>query len=215
VSGPAAGSLAVPALAGLLVAAAIVVAARTVSAEVLALAAVGAVSFADLARRGVSQRGTGRDDPTDVWMSVAFAGVLVAGAFDVGRGTLSALPPAAGWALRVVGAAGILGGVELRRRARRAMGENFLVRLGVREGHTLVAAGPYRRIRHPTYTALLLVAVGTAIALGSPAALLVTVAAWLPIVLVRIRREEGLLVEEFGDAYRDYRSRTWRLFPGY
>jgi protein-S-isoprenylcysteine O-methyltransferase Ste14 len=70
-------------------------------------------------------------------------------------------------------------------------------------------------VRHPNYAALLIVACGIALGLASPLALAATFMLWLPIVIVRIVREERMLVERFGDPYLDYRRRTWRLVPGF
>ncbi|MGH7823280.1 MAG: methyltransferase family protein [Candidatus Binatia bacterium] len=183
-------------------------------AGVIVLAAIGAVAFGDLARRAVTERIDGPKDPTDLWMSVAFAVILVGGAWDLGGGAMTAWPPWLAVTARIVGLALIAVGLVLRQLAARALGENFLVRLGIREGHTLVQSGPYRRIRHPTYTGLLAVAIGTSTALGSPSAIVATVALWLPLVFARMAREERVLVGRFGREYCEYMDRTWRLVPG-
>ncbi|MGH7860006.1 MAG: methyltransferase [Candidatus Binatia bacterium] len=203
-----------PTVVGAAVALAIVGAGGAGHTGVMLLAATGAVTFGDLTRRALAERFARRRDPTDFWMSAAFALILVGGAWDHGRDSMAEWPWELEWVARLVGFASIAAGVVLRRRAARALGANFLVRLGVREGHTLVQSGPYRSIRHPTYAALLAVAVGTSIALGSVAALVVTVALWLPIVFARMSREERVLLREFGEEYREYMARTWRLVPG-
>jgi protein-S-isoprenylcysteine O-methyltransferase len=88
------------------------------------------------------------------------------------------------------------------------------MRVATHRDHVLVQHGPYRLIRHPNYTALLIIACGIALGLASPLAWAATFTLWLPIVIVRIVREERMLVERFGDAYREYRRRSWRLVPG-
>ena len=118
------------------------------------------------------------------------------------------------WVLRIVGTTVIAAGVILRRSAARSLGSSFAVRLGTRGDQRLVDSGPYRWIRHPNYAGLLLVAIGTALGLASPSALATTIGLWLPIVVVRIRREERMLDERFGRAYGNYQERTWRLLPG-
>jgi protein-S-isoprenylcysteine O-methyltransferase Ste14 len=94
------------------------------------------------------------------------------------------------------------------------LGANFSRMLHIRQDHNLVTAGPYRWVRHPMYTALLLL--GTAI--------LLLTANWLVggffllsaalTVAVRMRHEEAAMLEKFGPAYRDYMARTKRFIPG-
>ena len=80
--------------------------------------------------------------------------------------------------------------------------------------HELVVTGPYRWIRHPNYAGLLLVALGTAMMIGSPGAAGVSLVVWLPLALLRIRLEERTLLRHLGDAYGEYRRGRWCLVPG-
>lgn len=184
---------------------------RASGAEVYLLAAAAGVVFGDVVRRGSLEDREG--DPTDLWSGVAFAAILVAGSYDAGRREANA-PFAPGLFLSILGFSMIGVGVAIRRSATHVLGANFSVRMGLRDDHRLIESGPYRFIRHPNYAGLLLVALGTALALASPLAAGVAVALWLPILLVRIAREEGQLAERFGEAYEAYRRRTWRLVPG-
>lgn len=193
-----------------LAAGAIILAVGGASVEVGLLATIAAGVFADLARRAGSEAMPARNDPTDLASSVAFFALLVAAAFDLRRTG----PGAEQWLARGAGLAIIAAGMVLRARAARALGESFSVRLGVRDDHTLVDRGPYRWIRHPDYAALLLVACGTALALSSPLALGVAAGLWLPVIVMRIAREERMMVERFDARYRAYVRRTWRLIVG-
>jgi protein-S-isoprenylcysteine O-methyltransferase Ste14 len=179
--------------------------------EVLVLAAIGGLVFGDLAGRARREPPPARPDVTDLAMSLAFLAILVAAAFEVGR--------AAGGSrgdelARAAGLPIIAAGLVLRARAVAALGANFGVRLGVRSDQAFVDAGPYRWIRHPNYTGLMLVACGTALSLWSPLALAAAICLWLPVVLLRVAREERLMLERFGEQYRTYMSRTWRLIVG-
>ena len=182
--------------------------------ELLAMAVIAGGCFFDLARRGLAEAGLGEGDRTDVWMSASFAGVLVACAWDHGRD----LP--LGWygpmevGLLVVGLCVIALGFGLRHWAAQTLGRDFLVRLDLRDEHQLVESGPFRRIRHPTYAGLLLVALGTAVSFVSPLAVAATIAGWLPAMLLRVHREERLLLARYGGTYESYRRRTWTLIPG-
>jgi len=79
---------------------------------------------------------------------------------------------------------------------------------------TVVDGGPYRWVRHPAYTGLLLFFVGMGLALTNWASLLVL--ALLPAVglLVRIRSEEQALLAGLGEDYRRFAATRRRLFPG-
>ncbi len=192
-------------------AAAAIVLAGGIDLEVGLLAAVAGITFADLARRAFREPAAGRNDPTDLATSLAFLAILIAAAFDAGR---AAGGGRGDWIARAAGLPIIAAGLVLRALAMRALGASFVVRLGVRDDQALVDAGPYRWIRHPNYAALMLVACGTAVSLSSPLALAATVCLWLPVVLLRIAREERMMTERFDRRYRTYMSRTWRLIAG-
>ena len=93
------------------------------------------------------------------------------------------------------------------------LGKNFSSLLHVREGHTLITSGPYRWVRHPMYTVLFIHFMAIWFLtmnwmIGAiPAVILVLVVAG------RINNEENLMIETFGDEYRQYMSRTGRFLP--
>ena len=95
----------------------------------------------------------------------------------------------------------------------RTLGSNFSDSLHTAPAQNLVTAGPYRWVRHPMYTAFFLMT--TAFFLVS--ANWLVGALWIggvaAVVANRVRREEELMVERFGDGYRDYMRRTGRFLP--
>lgn len=93
------------------------------------------------------------------------------------------------------------------------LGDRFSGLVAIQPGHTLVTAGIYRFIRHPSYLGLLFSAFGWGLAFRSGVGVLLA-ALMIPPVLARIRAEERLLRSEFGAAYEAYRARTSRLIPG-
>ena len=205
--------IAPPAVA-LAVAGLIIVAGGAGNVAVFVLALIGAVTFGDLTRRAYGEPSKDSGDVTDLLTSIAFLLVLLGGAYDAGRGS-SGLPSSGrSVSLRLSGLAVILLGVALRASAVRALGSSFSVRLGTRPEQTLVRSGPYRVVRHPNYTGLFAVALGTALGLESALAVAAAFFVWLPSVLLRIAREERLMTERFGDSYRAYAARTWKLVPG-
>ena len=82
----------------------------------------------------------------------------------------------------------------------------------IREGHQLITRGLYRWTRNPVYLGALMVCAGVPLYASSLAGFLVMLLL-IPLVLNRIRMEEGLLREEFGDAFRAYRESTSKLIP--
>lgn len=73
--------------------------------------------------------------------------------------------------------------------------------------------GPYRVIRHPGYLATSIVDIGAGLALNNSIVLLVaTLTGWIA-KTYRIHAEEDMLEAAFGDQYRAYRVKTWRVIP--
>jgi len=97
--------------------------------------------------------------------------------------------------------------------ARRHLGTNWSSTVRVAEGHELVRSGPYRFVRHPIYTAMIGMCVGTTIVAGQYHALLGTLLVFVA-YMRKTRLEENILREEFGSVYDDYRQHSWALVPG-
>lgn len=94
------------------------------------------------------------------------------------------------------------------------LGRFFSVDVAIASGHEVVTTGPYRFIRHPSYTGLLLQCAGLGIALGSVLSLLVIVVPTFLILFYRIQIEEKVLLANLGEGYASYTRRTKRLLPG-
>ncbi len=84
--------------------------------------------------------------------------------------------------------------------------------IALKQDHQLVQRGPYRRIRHPLYSGLILAASGTAAAAGAPLKLPGVVLLTL-CFLRRARREDALLSQHFGAEFDAYRRQTGQLLP--
>lgn len=105
-------------------------------------------------------------------------------------------------------------GIALRWWAIVTLGRFFTVDVQIAQDHELVEHGPFRAVRHPSYTGVLLAFVGFALSLANWAALLVIL---LPILAAFVRRmnvEEQALSSALGEQYLDYMRRTKRLLPG-
>ena len=96
--------------------------------------------------------------------------------------------------------------------ARFTLGRNWSGVVTLKGGHELITAGPYALVRHPIYTGLLIMIVGTVIVLGHVAGIIA-----LPLVFVslwiKLRYEEELMLQKFPDEYAAYQRRVKRLIP--
>lgn len=96
--------------------------------------------------------------------------------------------------------------------ARARLGANWSGIPSVKKGHTLVTSGPYSVVRHPIYTGLMFGVTGSALVLGTYGSLVVILASAV-VIAIRIRQEEKLMQERFGDEYTDYRKRAKTIIP--
>lgn len=96
--------------------------------------------------------------------------------------------------------------------ARRHLGRNWSAEVRIGEGHQLVRTGPYRFLRHPIYTAMLGMFLGTAIASSQVHALLALGILFIA-YLRKTRLEEQILHQTFGPDWLSYRRQTWALVP--
>ncbi len=121
------------------------------------------------------------------------------------------LLPRADWQ-PLLGLALLVAGLALTVWARRVIGRNWSAWVTLKQGHELVQGGPYRVVRHPIYTGLVVGFVGTAIARDELRGLVaVALVAWT--FIAKLRLEERWLGEQFGTRYQEYRQRTWALLP--
>jgi protein-S-isoprenylcysteine O-methyltransferase Ste14 len=96
--------------------------------------------------------------------------------------------------------------------ARRHLGRNWSGEVTVKVDHELVRSGPYRRIRHPIYTAIIGMYVGPAIMISEMHSLL-AVAIIMAAYWRKIGLEERVLRGEFGATYDDYARHSWAVIP--
>lgn len=104
-------------------------------------------------------------------------------------------------------------GVALRFYAITVLGAFFTTTVAVAPEQTVVEAGPYRLIRHPSYSGFLLILLGFALSFTNWLSVLVMLGCALPGFGYRIRVEERVLQEQLGQPYREYMRRTKRLIP--
>ena len=104
-------------------------------------------------------------------------------------------------------------GIALRIAAITALGAFFTTTVAVAPEQTVIEAGPYRLIRHPSYTGVLLILLGFGLSLTNWLSLLVIMGCALIGFSYRIRVEESILTAQLGQRYQAYMRRTKRLIP--
>jgi protein-S-isoprenylcysteine O-methyltransferase Ste14 len=162
--------------------------------------------------------GTGRDRGTRaanfvliviaIVVSEALAGVI-------GKHSPLRIPGAGpgGWPV-ITGLVIIWLGLAIRVWSIVVLGRSFRTTVEVDAGQPVVSRGPYRWVRHPSYTGVLLIAVGYGLALGTWPGFAICLVLPAAAILRRIGVEETELTRVLGDPYRDYRGHTKRLIPG-
>jgi len=119
------------------------------------------------------------------------------------------------WPKLVLGVGGGLVGLGLALRwyAIIHLGRLFTTNVAIAADHHLVDTGPYRFMRHPSYTGSLLAALRFSVSIGNWASLLIIFVPCCAVTLWRIHIEEAALIEGLGEPYRQYLQRTKRLIP--
>jgi protein-S-isoprenylcysteine O-methyltransferase Ste14 len=107
----------------------------------------------------------------------------------------------------------IVVGLWMFYRSHADLGTNWSITLEVREGHRLITQGVYSHIRHPMYAALLIYSVGQSLVLPNWIAGPSYLITFAILYVFRVRAEERLMLEQFGDEYAAYMARTPRLLP--
>jgi protein-S-isoprenylcysteine O-methyltransferase Ste14 len=105
-------------------------------------------------------------------------------------------------------------GLWLRYRAVVRLAEFFTTHVAIQHQHLLIVDGPYRYVRHPAYTGLLLALFAAGLAMGDIFALLLLLLTSFWALAARIAIEEKMLLDKFGNRYVDYCNSTWKLLPG-
>jgi len=145
-----------------------------------------------------------------LWASI-FIGLTVAAYLsNIGWGRIS-WP---GSVRRLVALLLLVAGLGLRWVAILTLGRLFTVDVAILTGHRVVQNGPYRFVRHPSYSGLLVVFLGVGVYFGSWLSLIAMMVPIIVAVFNRVRKEEAALIASLGPEYASYCSRTKRFIPG-
>ena len=173
----------------------------------------GVSEFALLLTRRAATGARGADDGSlrQIWIVVLVSLIAaVAAGILVPQATTALLVR-----LRASGALIFLAGLLLRAYAIIYLGRFFTVNVALAADHQLIDTGPYRYVRHPSYSGAMLEFLGLGITFGNwlSLLLLLLVPTWL-VFQRRMAIEERALSTALGGDYTDYMSRTKRLVPG-
>jgi protein-S-isoprenylcysteine O-methyltransferase Ste14 len=114
----------------------------------------------------------------------------------------------------VIGEVIFVSGIALRFWAVRTLGEYFTTTVQTAVDQPVITTGPYRILRHPSYTGILLYAIGSGFVVGNWIGLVAMTLLTLVPLVYRIRVEEDALTSALGEDYCAYASRHKRLIPG-
>ena len=96
----------------------------------------------------------------------------------------------------------------------KTLGKEWSLTARLVEGHKLATSGPYSYVRHPIYTGMLGMLLATGLAISHWIALLAALAVFFVGTIIRVRSEERLLREAFGDEFENYARRVPAIVPG-
>jgi protein-S-isoprenylcysteine O-methyltransferase Ste14 len=150
-----------------------------------------------------------RKDRGSGWIVITGVIASIFVAFFFSQEKIAMLP---GWTF-YPGIALMVGGIVLRQWSIAILGRFFSMRVSVQKGQSVVRNGPYRFIRHPSYTGALLTLTGIGLAIQSWGAILVLIAIFCIVYAYRIHIEEKALIMHIGEDYIAYMKATKMLIP--
>jgi protein-S-isoprenylcysteine O-methyltransferase Ste14 len=181
----------------------------------LTIAAWLALEAGLMIRDRVRGKGSAARDRGTFWLNV-----IIITAAVVAAGILTGmLQNAAAWqfgsaGLSVAGLLVMWTGLAVRIWAIVVLGTSFRMTVEVDTGQKVIDSGPYRWVRHPSYTGIVLLMAGLGLVYGNVPALVILLVLQAGVLIHRIFVEEAVLTEVIGRAYADYAARTKRLVPG-
>jgi protein-S-isoprenylcysteine O-methyltransferase Ste14 len=155
-----------------------------------------------------------RSDHGSLLVVIASVAAGVVGAFVLAGDVPGAAIAPGAWGVFVLGITLMWAGIAIRQWAIILLGRFFTVDVRVQSGQTVIDRGPYRWVRHPSYSGLVITFVGMGLALVNWLSLAVLVVVPTGGLIVRIHVEERTLLDALGEPYRRFAAERKRLFPG-
>lgn len=144
-------------------------------------------------------------------IGIILQGAGMAIAFGWHRANFDPLP--INWAVSLASVVVSIGSAAFMFAAVRTLGKQWSLLPRLLEGHALIDQGPYSVVRHPIYTAMMGMMIATGLALGPEPIHLFAVVLYVIGTMIRIRMEERLLTEIFGERYSLYVARVPAFVP--
>jgi protein-S-isoprenylcysteine O-methyltransferase Ste14 len=167
-------------------------------------------------RQELRQKGAAHSRMTALGVTLdmlSFLGMEIVPLFAIFSGWLDfanfRMPSGLGW----LGAGLMAGSIALLVLAHRHLGRNWSPSVDLRQEHQLVARGIYATLRHPIYASVWLWCLGQALLVHNWIGGLAGLLLFLPVYLTRLPVEEAMMLDQFGEAYRDYMRRVGGIFP--
>jgi protein-S-isoprenylcysteine O-methyltransferase len=188
-------------------------------ASKLGLAFLASEILLTITRRSRTKTGEKQDKSTlgMLWLVITasvMAGIFVAQSRSLRTGWIGLFDfPESDW-IPVLAVLFFAAGLAVRWWAIVTLGRFFTVDVVIEKDHEVVQRGPFRWVRHPSYTGVLLAFLGWAMALWNWVAMAVVLVPIFVAFLRRMNVEEDALQRALGEKYRDYMGRTKRLIPG-
>jgi protein-S-isoprenylcysteine O-methyltransferase Ste14 len=104
-------------------------------------------------------------------------------------------------------------GIGLFAWAHQALGKNWTAILASSEKQKMVITGPYRHVRHPMYTAFFVIGFGFLFLSANWFVSIIYLGTLTMMYMARVSAEEKMMIDHFGNDYREYMKRTGRLLP--
>ena len=144
-----------------------------------------------------------------LWIAITVGIILAVAA----QWVPSARLPGSAELYRLVGSGLILAGLALRLVSILTLGRLFTVNVAIHSDHPVVEKGPYRFVRHPSYSGLLLAFIGLGVSFQSWLSILVLLVPVVLAVVNRVATEERALLSFLGPPYMAFCARTKRFIP--
>ncbi|MEM0910477.1 MAG: protein-S-isoprenylcysteine O-methyltransferase [Pseudomonadota bacterium] len=151
----------------------------------------------------------------NIALALVFLGALILPLIHLCFGLLRAFNYTTPIGVTVLGTLVMIGGLWLFWRSHKDLGRNWNVSLHIREGHSLTTGGVYSRIRHPMYTSIFIIYIAQALLLTNWIIGLSGFASFAFLYLVRVKQEEAMMREEFGEQYDEFCRTRGRILPSF
>lgn len=144
-----------------------------------------------------------------LWWSIG----IVLGIFAIPNLLPTLIIPGNSNILFAIGIFFISAGILLRFWSVRKLGKLFRSKIVIQENHKLITTGPYKYLRNPSYTGVVLTLIGFGIGIGNWLSLIFLFIISLISFVRRISFENQALSKKFGNEYEEYQKKTWSIVP--